>query len=192
MCHIPVPRTESNAVLRSEFPQPMREVNIIFSLFYFFCHLVMTVLFFAIIPIQKMVIFGLPWQIRMKHLLLLVVILDLIPSPKPKSSILRLTHGQKLLIIRIIQSKFKMINGNIFKPKSYFSIRLYATVTTSQGALIIGGYCSFCSPDYYVATVASYNENGWKQLDDLQSTRYAHRAIVNGDKVFVIGGSGTE
>ena len=43
-----------------------------------------------------------------------------------------------------------------------------------------------------VATVASYNEDGWKKLDDLQSTRYGHRAIVNGEKVFVIGGEGTK
>lgn len=71
------------------------------------------------------------------------------------------------------------------------SISGYATVTTSQGALIIGGYCFGCTPGE-VATVASYNEDGWKKLDDLQSTRYGHRAIVNGDKVFVIGGSGTK
>jgi len=40
--------------------------------------------------------------------------------------------------------------------------------------------------------VASYNEDGWKKLDDLQSARAGHRAIVNGDKVFVIGGYGTK
>ena len=72
------------------------------------------------------------------------------------------------------------------------SIFYYATVTTSQGALIIGGYCFGCTPYGPVATVASYNEAGWKKLDDLQSTRDRHRAIVNGDKVFVIGGSGTK
>ena len=70
----------------------------------------------------------------------------------------------------------------------YFSIYLYATVTTSQGALIIGGYDGGSE----VATVACYNNAGWSQLDDLQSTRYRHRAIINGDKVYVIGGSGTK
>ena len=64
-----------------------------------------------------------------------------------------------------------------------FSIYAYATVTTSQGALFIGGYDS--SP---VATVACYNSSGWKRLDDLQSTRRNHRAIINGDKVYVVGG----
>ena len=71
------------------------------------------------------------------------------------------------------------------------SIWGYASVTTSQGALIIGGFCPKCYPSA-VATVASYNEDGWKKLDDLQSTRWGHRAIVNGDKVFVIGGFFTQ
>ena len=68
--------------------------------------------------------------------------------------------------------------------KIYFSIYGYATVTTSQGALIIGG-----RHNIYVATVACYNNAGWSKLDDLQSTRYYSRAIINGDKVYVIGGS---
>ena len=68
--------------------------------------------------------------------------------------------------------------------KIYFSIYGYATVTTSQGALIIGGYSAG-----YVATVACYNNAGWSRLDDLQSTRSYSRAIINGDKVYVIGGN---
>ena len=72
--------------------------------------------------------------------------------------------------------------------KIYFSIYGYATVTTSQGALIIGGY----GHGFGVATVACYNNAGWSRLDDLQSTRGNHRAIINGDKVYVIGGSGNK
>ena len=68
--------------------------------------------------------------------------------------------------------------------KIYFSIYKYATVTTSQGALIIGG-----SDASYVTTVACYNNAGWSKLDDLQSTRAWHRAIINGDKVYVVGGN---
>ena len=71
------------------------------------------------------------------------------------------------------------------KSQIYFSIYAYATVTTSQGALIIGGYSGSM-----VATVACYNNTGWSRLDDLQSVRQYHRAIVNGDKVYVIGGNG--
>ena len=71
--------------------------------------------------------------------------------------------------------------------QSYLSIYGYAEVTTSQGALFIGGYYGG-----EVATVASYNTSGWSRLDDLQSPRYYHRAIINGDKVYVIGGGGTK
>ena len=68
-----------------------------------------------------------------------------------------------------------------------FSIYKYATVTTSKGALFIGGH-----DGDWVATVACYSNAGWSKLDDLQSTRVDHRAIVNGDKVYVIGGQGTK
>ena len=71
--------------------------------------------------------------------------------------------------------------------KIYLSIRQYATVTTNQGALIIGGY-SVAVSGGKVATVACYNNSGWTKLDDLQSARYGSRAIINGDKVYVIGG----
>ena len=71
--------------------------------------------------------------------------------------------------------------------KIYFSLWGYATVTTSQGALIIGGY-----DGSYVATVACYDNAGWSRLDDLQSTREWHRAIINGDKVYVVGGIGNK
>ena len=67
----------------------------------------------------------------------------------------------------------------------YFSIYDYASVTTGQGALFIGGYAGA-----EVATVACFNNARWSKLDDLQSTRRRHRAIVNGDKVYVIGGNG--
>ena len=66
----------------------------------------------------------------------------------------------------------------------YFSIYAYATVTTSQGALFIGG-----RDGSDVATVACYSRLGWSRLDDLQSTRRYHRAIINAGKVYVIGGS---
>ena len=82
-----------------------------------------------------------------------------------------------------MKAYLEILNSNII----YFSIFAYTTVTTSQGALIIGGY-----DGSVVATVACYNNTGWSRLDDLQSARYAHRAIVNGDKVYVIGGRFTQ
>ena len=70
--------------------------------------------------------------------------------------------------------------------KIYYRIYLFATVTTEQGALIIGGY-----DGSDVATVACYNKAGWSRLEDLHYTRRNHRAIINGDKVYVVGGYGT-
>ena len=64
----------------------------------------MTVLFFANIKIQKMAIFLLPWQISMDHLLLLGIRVK--STPEPRSSTLRPIHGQRLMIILIILSKF--------------------------------------------------------------------------------------
>ena len=61
-------------------------------------------------------------------------------------------------------------------------------MTTSQGAMIIGGNCWGSEPEDEGRVVALYNEDGWKRLADLQTQRKGHRAIVNGDKVFVIGG----
>lgn len=72
----------------------------------------------------------------------------------------------------------------------YFSIRLFATVTTKQGALIIAGYDVSISSN--VRTVACYNSEGWNKLDDLQTGRHRHRAIVNGDKVYIVGGVGEQ
>jgi len=68
-----------------------------------------------------------------------------------------------------------------------FSIQYFGTVTTGQGALIIGGHDGAA-----VATVACYNGNEWMKLNDLQSPRYGHRAIIDGDKINIIGGSGTK
>ena len=100
------------------------------------------------------------------------------------------TYGLKSLNIPIIISKFSIFLKNEVKfPlfKLYFSIYGYATVTTIQGALIIGGY-----DGSKVATVACYSNSGWSKLDDLQSVRAYHRAIINGNKVYVIGGNNTK
>ena len=69
----------------------------------------------------------------------------------------------------------------------HFSIQYFATVTTSQGALVIGGHDGAA-----VATVALYTELDWFRLNGLQSPRYGHRAIINGNQINIIGGSGTQ
>ena len=62
----------------------------------------------------------------------------------------------------------------------------YATVTTSTGALIIGGF----DINNFLSTVARFDGSIWKKMDDLHSARRGHRAIVNGNKIYVVGGQG--
>ena len=98
--------------------------------------------------------------------------------------------GLKLLTILIMISKFFIylkLKSIFIKLSLFFRIYAYATVTTNKGALFIGGYGGSV-----VTTVACYNSAGWSKLDDLQSVRQYHRAITNGDKVYVIGGSETQ
>ena len=127
------------------------------------------------------------WQ-RLTKLHWLLVEPTHIPT-KLKHLILHQTLGLKSQPILIMKRKFCFVT-NLQKTKSYphfqvlfFSIHGYGTVTTSQGALFIGG-----SDGSDVATVACYNNAGWSRLDDLQSTRRFHRAIINGDNVYVVGG----
>ena len=148
-------------------------------------------IFFTIKPILRMGITGRPWQILTMLPWLLV---DKVQIPKRlKYWIFQATPGLKLPIILIMNSEFSVfikLNSLARTFLNYSSINSYATVTTSKGALIIGGYIGDGSD---VATVACFNNVGWSRLDDLQSTRKYHRAIINGDKVYVIGGaSGTK
>ena len=73
-----------------------------------------------------------------------------------------------------------------------FSIRFYGTVTMDQGVLIIGGLTLDNGISADVATVACYSNLKWERLDDLQSIRHGHRAIINGGKVYIIGGTLTQ
>ena len=59
----------------------------------------------------------------------------------------------------------------------------YATVSTNQGTFIIGGY-----DGQAVSTMACFNGNEWSLIGNLNSPRYAHSAIINGDNVFIVGG----
>ena len=62
-------------------------------------------------------------------------------------------------------------------------INRYATAVTDCGALIIGGYMGSES----ISTIACFNRE-WSKIGDLQSTRRNHRAIVNGEQVYLVGG----
>ena len=64
-------------------------------------------------------------------------------------------------------------------------LEYYATVSTNQGAFIIGGRMDSSN---YVSTIACFNGNEWSLIGNLNSPRAGHSAIINGDNVFIVGG----
>ena len=139
-------------------------------------------------PIQRMHTTTPPWQILTELRWLLVEAVQI--SKRLKSWIFQVTPGPKLLTILIMISKFSIflkLTSQFWDFKLYFSYYAYATVSTPKGAIFIGGY-----DGSQISTVACYNNSGWSKLDDLQSIRYAPRAIINGDKVYVVGGDGVK
>ena len=51
---------------------------------------------------------------------------------------------------------------------------------------IIGGVCN--GSQY--SLIAKYTLDKWERAGNLQQNRYAHRSILNGDRIFVVGGYG--
>ena len=158
----------------------------------------MTDIYSILKPIQSMDTVKQRWRSLKKPHLLLVDTAQV--TIRPKDLILHQTLGVKLklrITVYTVNSKFSLVTifcENVFLYFHHifellfqtlnFSIYAYATVTTSEGALFIGGYAD----GSIVATVTSYNTDYWRKLNDLQSIRRFHRAIINGDKVYVVGG----
>ena len=108
---------------------------------------------------------------------------------KLKYWIFQALHGLKLRIIHMITGKFFLLFkswANFSSKLIFFSVTYFATLTTSQGTLIIGGYSDKIGIQN---TVACYNDSGRSKLDYLQSVRAYHRAIINDGKVYIVGGS---
>ena len=61
-------------------------------------------------------------------------------------------------------------------------------ISRESSVLIIGGYCD----GYAYSRIAKYTLDKWEQVGNLQQNRYEHRAIANGDRIYVVGGSGTK
>ena len=59
-------------------------------------------------------------------------------------------------------------------------------VSRDDSVLMIGGWCDG-TPS---CRVAKYTLDKWTEVGNLQSNRFAHRSINNGDRIFVVGGYG--
>ena len=80
-----------------------------------------------------------------------------------------------------------MYRTTFWKVKTFLRISNYATASTSEGVLIIGGYTDG-SPSY-TSTIAEYKDGNWKNLGDLTQSRSSHGAITSGSITMVVGGN---
>ena len=54
--------------------------------------------------------------------------------------------------------------------------------------MIIGGYCDSSQS----SRIAKYTFDKWELVGNLQKDRYGPRAILNGNKMYVVGGEDTQ
>ena len=72
------------------------------------------------------------------------------------------------------------------KNSFIFRISDYATASTSDSVLIIGGLTRG-SPSR-TSTIAEYKDGNWKNVGNLAQARYGHGAITSGSVTMVVGG----
>ena len=68
------------------------------------------------------------------------------------------------------------------------SLYWYGIVSLKDSILIIGGDCV----DTISSTIARYKLSTtieeWSEIGNLQQPRYKHRAMINGNRIYVVGG----
>ena len=60
-------------------------------------------------------------------------------------------------------------------------------VSRESSVLIIGGLCNGVT-----TSIAKYTLDNWEHVGNLQKGRCSHRAISNGDRIYVVGGYGAK
>ena len=75
-----------------------------------------------------------------------------------------------------------------------YSFRAYGLVSLTDSILIIGGKCD-SAPDitgFPSSTIAKYKLSTtveeWSKVGNLQKPRDFHRAMINGNRIYVVGG----
>ena len=77
-------------------------------------------------------------------------------------------------------------NFNRKNNEIHFRISFYATASTSESVLIIGGYTGG-SPSR-TSTIAEYKDGSWKNVGSLAQARSCHGAITSESVTMVVGG----
>ena len=68
-----------------------------------------------------------------------------------------------------------------------FSIYRYGLISRQSSVLIMGARCD---GNVSSSLIAKYTIDEWERVGNLQYPRHYHRAISNGDRIYVVGGSG--
>ena len=71
--------------------------------------------------------------------------------------------------------------------KLHSSIGYYATASTDESVLIIGG--ATLSAPGYLSIIAEYKNGSWKNIGNLAQARDSHGAITSGSVTMIVGGS---
>ena len=75
--------------------------------------------------------------------------------------------------------------------KFHFRITNYATTSTEESVLIIGGITNG-SPGTngrIISTIAEYKNGSWKNVGNLAQARNSHGAITSGPFTIIVGGN---
>ena len=72
--------------------------------------------------------------------------------------------------------------------KIQFRLYAYSVISTPISVIYFGGYDNSNGPS---DIITEYKNLKWKELGTLASTRYAHRSIQMGTKVYIFGGFDT-
>ena len=137
-----------------------------------------------IIEIQSILIGKLNLVILKTKFLPLVPLVTRTKTIKWKYLISVQIHGRrKLHSLSAHLSKFIFL---CFRSQA-FSISRYGLISRKSSVLIIGGWCDNTAS----SLIAKYTIDKWEYVGNLQNSRYAHRAIANEDRIYVVGGYGT-
>ena len=72
--------------------------------------------------------------------------------------------------------------------KKFSSIYYYGIVSLTDSILIISGYCN-SKPSSRIAKYKLSNTiEEWSEIGNLQHTRIIHRAIINENRIYIVGG----
>ena len=89
------------------------------------------------------------------------------------------------ILLFLVRSFQIYIYGYTFS-ETVFSMRRYGVISRKSSVLIIGGRIDGKDS----SLIAKYTIDKWELVGNLQTPRNGHRAIANGDRIYVVGGHG--